>query len=149
MYSGDDAVRDELRPHIDTIAWLLGRVETVRAEVMHELRYGAATAKESPPVTDRQPVRRRGRRPARQHRRRPLPMDGFVNVDMRELPGIDVVAPADELPFEPGTVAEIFSSHTLEHFPELELRRRLLPYWFALLREGGTIPGQSCPISRR
>ncbi len=68
-----------------------------------------------------------------------LPMDGFVNVDLRELPGIDVVAPANAMPFEPASVAEIFSSHTLEHFPQEELRRTLLPYWTSLLRPGGTL----------
>ena len=55
------------------------------------------------------------------------PMEGYVNVDMRELPGIDVVATVDDLPFEPGTLDEIFSSHTLEHFPQEVLRRQLLP----------------------
>ncbi|MGD9798047.1 MAG: hypothetical protein AB7V15_08080, partial [Acidimicrobiia bacterium] len=67
-----------------------------------------------------------------------LALDGFVNVDMRELPGIDVVAGIDDLPFEAGSLAEIFSSHTLEHFPELQLRRTLLPYWVSLLEPGGT-----------
>ena len=72
-----------------------------------------------------------------------VPMDGYVNVDMRELPGIDVVATVDDLPFEPGTVDEIFSSHTLEHFPQELLRRQLLPYWASLLKPGGT----SCTIA--
>jgi hypothetical protein len=44
----------------------------------------------------------------------------------------------DGLPFEPGAVTEIFSSHTVEHFPEEQLRRRLLPYWIGLLKPGGT-----------
>ena len=38
---------------------------------------------------------------------------------------------------EPGTLRELRSSHLLEHFPQEELRRRLLPYWFSLLAPGG------------
>jgi hypothetical protein len=64
-------------------------------------------------------------------------MPGYTNVDVRRLPGVDVVAPVDELPVEPGTVAEIYSAHLLEHFPEEQLRRTLLPYWVGLLWPGG------------
>jgi hypothetical protein len=131
-------VRKDFEPHVDTLAWLLGRVETVRAEMLHELRYG----------------RDRGAGSIEQRILRPgalevddvrlnlgcghLPMEGFVNVDMRPLPGVDVVAAVDDLPVEPGTAAEIFSAHVLEHFPELDLSRRLLPYWVSMLRPGGT-----------
>jgi hypothetical protein len=66
-----------------------------------------------------------------------VPLEGFVNVDMRELPGVDVIALLDDLPVHEGSVAEIFSSHVLEHFPKEELTRRLLPYWRSLLRPGG------------
>ena len=130
-------VRSDFEPHIDTLAWLLGRVETVRAEMLHELRYG----------------RDRDSATVEQHIVRPealevadvrlnlgcghLPISGFVNVDMRPLPGVDVVAAVDDLPVEPGSVAEIFSAHVLEHFPELDLSRRLLPYWVSMLRPGG------------
>ena len=61
----------------------------------------------------------------------------YVNIDMRELPGVDVVAPIDQLPFDDGTVAEIHSAHVLEHFPQEDLQRRLLPYWRDKLRPGG------------
>ena len=46
---------------------------------------------------------------------------------MRDLPGVDVVAKAGDLPFEPGSVDEIYSAHLLEHFPQEAMRRRLLP----------------------
>lgn len=62
-----------------------------------------------------------------------------LNVDMRELPGVDVIAAADALPFAPGEVQEIFSSHVLEHFPQDTLQRSLLPAWVALLRPGGEL----------
>jgi hypothetical protein len=62
-----------------------------------------------------------------------------LNVDMRELPGVDVVAAADALPFAPGELQEIFSSHVLEHFPQDTLQRSLLPTWVGLLRPGGEL----------
>ena len=33
-------------------------------------------------------------------------------------------------------MSEIYSAHLLEHFPEEELSRELLPYWYSLLRPG-------------
>jgi len=50
---------------------------------------------------------------------------------------VDIVAPIDDIPIQHGTVSEIFSSHLLEHFPQEELRRSLLPYWASLLAPGG------------
>jgi glycogen(starch) synthase len=67
------------------------------------------------------------------------PLDGYVNVDMRPLPGIDVVADVRRLPFEPASVAEFASAHLVEHFREQQLRSALLPYWCSLLRPGGTL----------
>lgn len=67
-----------------------------------------------------------------------LPLEGYVNVDGRDLDGVDVVADVGDLPFEPGTVASVHSAHLLEHFPVEELRRTLLPYWYTMLRPGGT-----------
>lgn len=66
-----------------------------------------------------------------------LPLEGYVNVDQRELPGVDVVADVGELPFEEEEVQEISSAHLLEHFPQELLRRRLLPVWRDLLKPGG------------
>ena len=65
------------------------------------------------------------------------PLEGYLNVDARELPGVDMVAEASDLLFEPGSVEEIFSAHFLEHFPMEILRRRALPHWFTLLKPGG------------
>jgi hypothetical protein len=135
-----EQVRSEMRPHIGTIAWLLERVETVRAEAMHEIRYGRAPDRVANEPTEI--VNPDALAPADGAVRfnigcGHLPIPGFVNVDMRKLPGVDVVAPVDRLPAEPGSVTEIFSAHVLEHFPEEQLRRTLLPYWFSLLRAGG------------
>jgi predicted SAM-dependent methyltransferase len=67
------------------------------------------------------------------------PLDEYVNVDMRPLEGIDVVADVRRLPFEPGSLAEIASFHLVEHFRENELRLTVLPYWRSLLREDGVL----------
>ena len=66
-----------------------------------------------------------------------IALPDYVNVDMRDLPGVDVVAEVGNLPFERGSVDEIFSAHLVEHFPQEAMRRRLLPYWHDLLRPGG------------
>jgi SAM-dependent methyltransferase len=66
-----------------------------------------------------------------------IPREGFMNVDARDLDGVDLVADVRKLPFEPGTVEEIYSSHLVEHFPVEELRRVVLPHWLDLLRPGG------------
>ena len=67
-----------------------------------------------------------------------MPRDGYINIDKRELPNVDIVSDVGDLGFEPGSILEICSSHVLEHFPQEELRRRLLPYWLTLLAQGGT-----------
>ena len=136
--SGDDRVRGELKPHITTIGWLLERIEVVRAEMMNEIRYGARTELVTEPKIINAAFRRNDVIRVNLGAGH-IPIDGFVNVDMRELPGIDVVATVDSLPFEPGSVTEIFSSHTIEHFPQEQLKRKLLPYWRGLLRPGGTV----------
>jgi len=66
-----------------------------------------------------------------------IALPGYVNVDVRDLPSVDVVAEVGDLPFESGSVDEIFSAHLMEHFPQEAIRRRLLPYWHNLLRSGG------------
>lgn len=140
LAQGDLRVLGEIRPHIETLAWLMNRVEFLRFEVLNELRYGqrqSATSESEAQVINKEAL---DASPLKVNLGAGhVPMDGYVNVDMRELPGIDVVAVVDDLPFEPGTVDEIFSSHTLEHFPQETLRRTLLPYWASLLKPGGAL----------
>ena len=65
--------------------------------------------------------------------------EDHINVDLRELDGVDVTAPADDMPFEPGSVDRILAAHLVEHFEEFTLKRRVLPHWHALLRDGGVL----------
>jgi predicted SAM-dependent methyltransferase len=140
-------VQDELWPLMvraegleqlkETVAWLVQRVETVRAEMLHELRYGRARESDEMTVEIVNPDATANGLVRLNLGCGHIPLEGYVNVDMRKLPGVDVVAPLDRLPFEPGTVSEIFSAHVLEHFPQEALDRQLLPYWSSLLAPGG------------
>lgn len=120
------------------------RTEFVRREILFETRYGAGTRQGHPFVAESQPKILATEKLAQSgniirlnlgcgH----LPIEGYLNVDGRELPGVDIVAEVGDLPFDSGTVSQIHSAHLLEHFPVEELSRRLLPYWFDLLLPGG------------
>lgn len=143
----DDRARS-LDQHATSIEELWQRIEFVRREVLYELRYHDAAAAGAPagdltPAEVRVVDADRVQQLQAEHGLRlnlgcgHLPIDGYVNVDMRELPGVDVVAPIDQLPFDEGVVDEIHSAHVLEHFPQEDLERRLLPYWHDRLRPGG------------
>lgn len=67
------------------------------------------------------------------------PMDGYVNIDCRDIPEASFVADARALPFELGSVAELVSSHLVEHFREHEFRHKILPHWRALLKSSGIL----------
>lgn len=119
------------------------RGETVRREMLFELRYGGVSKGMStvpePRIIDQDKVRSSEGDLRVNLGCGHLPRDEYVNVDGRALDGVDVVADVRELPFEPGTVAEMFAAHLLEHFPIEELRRKLLPHWLELLRPGGVV----------
>lgn len=117
------------------------RIEFVRRELAFEFRYGGQSER-------REEVQGRVVNNAKLLQQQGnirlnlgcghIPLDEYVNVDMRELDGVDVVADVHNLPFEKGTVAEVHSAHVLEHFPVEELSRQLLPYLYDLLQAGGT-----------
>ncbi len=130
--------------HAASIHELWQRLEFVRREVLYEVRYSTPdrpAAEVEPRIVDHVAVDAALAAGSLRlnvgcgH----LPMDGYVNVDGRELPGVDVVADVLGLPFDEAVVDEIFSAHLLEHFPEEQLARDLLPYWRSRLRPGGTI----------
>lgn len=126
------------------VDYLVERVEFVRREVMFEMRYGADKATPARPA-EAQILAAEKVAQARRNGIRlnlgcgHLPMDGYINVDRRPLPGVDVVAEVDALPFGTGEVAEIWSAHLLEHFPQEQLRRQLLPAFHAMLVPGGRL----------
>lgn len=63
---------------------------------------------------------------------------GYVNVDLRPLRGIDVIADIRELPFEPNSVAEIMALDVFEHVSFTE-SQRVLNHWRDLLMIGGVL----------
>jgi SAM-dependent methyltransferase len=118
------------------------RIETIRTEVMYEMRYGGqSTVLQSeiePKILNPEKLAEQGDDVRLNLGAGHIPREGYLNVDARPMDGIDIVADISNLPFSPGTVAEIHSEHLLEHFPEEALRRRFLPYWVSLLKPGGT-----------
>jgi hypothetical protein len=121
------------------VADVQNRGEFIRREVMYEARYGARSRgveAVQPGGVDPAALPKNGEvrlNLGSGH----VPREGFVNVDARDLDGVDVVADVRKLPFASGTVAEIYSSHLVEHFPIEELRRVVLPHWLEVLRPNG------------
>jgi hypothetical protein len=118
------------------------RVEFIRREILFEMRHRAQAERSAafaPRVLDPAKIEAARRT---SHLRVNLgcghvPLAEFINLDRRDLPGVDIVAEVGNLPFENASVDELFSAHLLEHFPQEELRRRLFPYWISLLKPGG------------
>lgn len=67
-----------------------------------------------------------------------FPLAGFVNVDTSRDAKADLTADVLDLPYQPGTVDEIYAGHLLEHFPYKD-GQRALKYWHSLLREDGLL----------
>jgi len=68
----------------------------------------------------------------------PFPLKGFVNIDKSDLVKCDLKANVTDLPYDAGTVAEIYAGHLLEHFTFID-GKKALHYWYSLLKPGGTI----------
>ncbi len=64
--------------------------------------------------------------------------EGYETCDIRNIPGVDHICRADELPFENETVDEIYSRHVIEHFTLKEFIETLSE-WNRVLKVGGAI----------
>jgi hypothetical protein len=127
----------------DGVSQLWERIEFVRRETLYELMYGPR-AEDQTPKTEAKVINQEKLAAMGDNIRvnlgcGHLPVEGYLNIDQRELPGVDVVAEATDLPFEPGSVSELYSAHLIEHFSQEELKRRVLPHWVELLKPGGTL----------
>lgn len=69
---------------------------------------------------------------------KPIRKPGWVNVDVRPLPGVDVVAPVDALPFADGDCELLYACHVLEHVRRPDTGR-VLAEWRRVLRPGGIL----------
>src|SRR5262249_11474644 len=67
------------------------------------------------------------------------PLPEYLNIDERELDGVDLIADIGALPFDAGTVMEIHAAHVIEHFTEQELKGRLIPEFHRALKLGGIL----------
>lgn len=118
------------------------RLEFTRRELLWELRYRNQeenkTTKIAAQILSKEKVENAKRTRVRLNLGcGNIPLEEYINIDMRELPGIDIVADVKNLPFLKEEVDEIFSAHLLEHFSQEQLKRELLPYWAGLLRKKG------------
>jgi len=68
----------------------------------------------------------------------PFPMEGFINIDQYKHVNPDICCDVCAVPFEPGTVDEIYAGHILEHF-RFDEGQKALRYWLMLLKPGGKI----------
>lgn len=64
--------------------------------------------------------------------------EGFINIDIRELPGVDLVSDIRKLPYLPESIDEINAYDVLEHFSFKETVY-ILKYWISFLKPGGLI----------
>jgi len=62
-----------------------------------------------------------------------------INVDLRPLPGVDIIAPAHAIPLADGCVANLRAAHLVEHFTRADFVERILPEWLRLLAPGGML----------
>lgn len=124
------------------------RLEFVRKELMFELRkqvMRVGTGKKEGSASTVRPKIINLEKVNGQSRKRlnlgcgHIPLDDFINVDSRELPGVDLIASVTALPFDPNTVGELYASHLIEHFSNHELKSVVLPHWFSLLESGGVL----------
>jgi hypothetical protein len=119
------------------------RLESFRREMLHEPPASARSARGTPRTSGTYRVRNQATFEVARDELRInlgcgyLPLAGYINVDARDLPGVDVVADARDLPCTLWSVTEIYSAHLLEHFTIDDLRRNVLPYWISLLKPGG------------
>lgn len=129
-----------VRRQVEAVVSLWERLEFVRRELLYETKYrsSAAAVRVQPRVLRPERLaaaRKRGLRLNLGCGHVSLP--DYINVDQRDVPGIDIEADLGDLPLPEGGAQEIYSSHVLEHFPQEELRRRLLPYWHRLTASKG------------
>jgi predicted SAM-dependent methyltransferase len=118
------------------------RGEFIREELLYELRYGGQREDKITPevevaILSPDKLAAMGDNIRLNLGAGHIPEPGYLNVDFRAVPGIDITADIRHLPFSPGELAEIRSAHLLEHFPLEELRRSILPTWVELLKDGG------------
>lgn len=62
----------------------------------------------------------------------------WINTDIRNLKGVDIICDAEHLPFKGDTFEKIYCSDILEHVPRNETGKTLLE-WYRVLKRGGLL----------
>lgn len=71
------------------------------------------------------------------------PLAGYVNIDVRRLPGVDLVANVLKgVPLDDGCAKEVVVTDFLEHFTRADLETKVLPELRRLLTTGGKLVAQ-------
>lgn len=151
----NDNIRNELEQNVkNRLDWIAtdndnmrSRIEFVRKEILFELKkqLGASTPHSALAQTElttriinADKVSRAGPKKLNLgcgH----IQMADYINIDSRELPGVDVISDIAALPFETHSIDTIYAAHLIEHFPERTLRDVILPHWLDLLKRDGTL----------
>ena len=93
----------------ESTAYLLRRVEFIRRELMFEMRYGASISSEADKQINTKTEILSVEKLAEARNKGTIrlnlgcghiALDGYLNVDMRALPGVDIVSEVENLPFE-------------------------------------------------
>ena len=129
-----------------TLSYLLERVEFVRRELMFEMRYNKPSQTEQQSLQTEAKILSAEKLATARHSKLKLNLgcghiakEDYINIDRRALPGIDIVAEVNNIPLQQGEVDEIYSAHLIEHFPQEQVVRELLPHWIELLKPNGIL----------
>lgn len=63
---------------------------------------------------------------------------GFIHVDVKPAPHVDIVSLVEKLPMADATASLIYASHVLEHFGRFQFKSVLME-WFRILEPGGVL----------
>ena len=74
-------------------------------------------------------------------------LKGYINVDIRKVPGCNVVADVHKLAILDKSIDEIRASHVIEHVRVVDLRE-VIEEWHRVLRMGGVL-NVYCPNARQ
>lgn len=115
------------------------RTEFIREELLYEFRYADRTEKKKDKI---EIINKKKYQEIKKNIKinvgcGHLPLEGYLNIDQRRLPNVDIVTDALNLPFDKESISELYSAHLIEHFPEEKFKRVILPYWYSLIKKGG------------
>jgi predicted SAM-dependent methyltransferase len=148
--SGLDNLHHNLYKWVELIGKRTDQLENyqdrVRKELFAELNYSTVTPRKNSPVQTQKIVNSEKITESLKKNVIKLNLgcgtdikDDYINIDSRTLPGVDIICDVRSVPFTKGSVDTLYLSHVIEHFPEIEMSKVIMPYWYELLKPGGKI----------